>query len=64
MTTSRGAAGIDAETDELGFGVVDGKIHVHNLHATLLRQLGFDHERLMYRFQVAISVRPICTGAW
>jgi hypothetical protein len=43
--------GIYGETDELGFGVVEGKIHVHDLHATLLHQLGFDHERLTYRFQ-------------
>ncbi len=39
------------ETDELGFGVVEGRTHVHDLHATLLQQLGFDHERLTYRFQ-------------
>ncbi len=38
-------------TDELGFGVVEGKVHVHDLHATLLHQLGFDHEKLTYRFQ-------------
>jgi hypothetical protein len=38
-------------TDELGFGVVEGKVHVHDLQATILHQLGFDHERLTYRFQ-------------
>ncbi len=37
--------------DELGFGVVEGKVHVHDLQATILHQLGFDHERLTYRFQ-------------
>jgi hypothetical protein len=42
---------IHGETDELGFGVVDGKVHVHDLHATLLHLLGFDHEKLTYRFQ-------------
>jgi len=42
---------IHGETDELGFGVVNGKVHVHDLHATLLHLLGFDHERLTYRFQ-------------
>lgn len=36
-------------TDDLGFSVVDGKVHIHDLHATLLHQLGFDHERLTYR---------------
>jgi hypothetical protein len=43
--------GIYGETDELGFGVVDGKIHVHDLHATLLQLMGFDHQKLTYRFQ-------------
>ena len=37
-------------TDELGFGIIENKVHVHDLHATLLHQLGFDHERLTYRF--------------
>ncbi len=39
------------ETDELGFGVIGGKVHVHDLHATILHLLGFDHEKLTYRFQ-------------
>jgi hypothetical protein len=43
--------GILGATDELGFGVVEGKVHVHDLHATLLHLLGFDHEKLTYRFQ-------------
>ncbi len=43
--------GIFGETDELGFGVIDGKVHVHDLHATILHLLGFDHERLNFRFQ-------------
>ena len=38
-------------TDELGFGVVQDKVHVHDLHATILHLLGFDHEKLTYRFQ-------------
>lgn len=42
---------IHGETDELGFGVVDGKLHVHDLHATILHLLGFDHQRLTFRFQ-------------
>lgn len=42
---------IHGETDELGFGVVDGKVHVHDLHATILHLLGFDHEQLTYKFQ-------------
>ena len=43
--------GIIGATDELGFAPVEGKIHVHDLHATLLQLLGFDHEKLTYRFQ-------------
>jgi uncharacterized protein (DUF1501 family) len=39
------------ETDELGFNVVRDPVHVHDLNATLLHQLGFDHEKLTYRFQ-------------
>ncbi len=39
------------ETDELGFNVVKDKVHVHDLHATILQLLGFDHKKLTYRFQ-------------
>jgi arylsulfatase A-like enzyme len=42
---------IHGATDELGFGVVENAVHVHDLHATLLQQLGFDHEQLTWRFQ-------------
>ena len=37
-------------TDEFGFGAVEKPVHVHDLHATLLHQLGFDHERLTYNY--------------
>ena len=39
------------ETDELGFNVAKDKVHVHDLHATILNQLGFDHTKLTYKFQ-------------
>ncbi len=39
------------ETDELGFNVVNDRVHIHDLHATILHLLGFDHEKLTYRFQ-------------
>ena len=39
------------ESDEFGFNVTKDKVHVHDLHATLLHLLGFDHEKLTYRFQ-------------
>ena len=38
-------------TDELGYNVVEGKVHVHDLQATILHLLGFDHTKLTYRFQ-------------
>jgi uncharacterized protein (DUF1501 family) len=38
-------------TDDLGFNVVEDRVHVHDLHATLLHLLGFDHTRLTTRFQ-------------
>jgi uncharacterized protein (DUF1501 family) len=39
------------ETDELGFQVAREKVHVHDLHATMLKLLGFDHTRLTYKYQ-------------
>jgi hypothetical protein len=37
------------ETDDMGFEVVSGKVHIHDLHATILHQLGLDHTRLTWR---------------
>jgi hypothetical protein len=37
------------ETDDLGHFAVDGKVHMHDLHATILHQLGLDHEKLTFR---------------
>ena len=38
------------ETDEFGYNAVVDKVHMHDLHATILHLLGLDHERLTYRF--------------
>ena len=38
-------------SDDFGFNATVDKVHVHDLHATILRLLGFDHEKLTYRFQ-------------
>ena len=38
-------------TDDLGYEAVENKVHVHDLHATMLHQFGIDHTRLTYRFQ-------------
>jgi hypothetical protein len=36
-------------TDEFGFQAVENKVHVHDLHATMLRLMGFDHEKFTFR---------------
>ncbi|MBL8235806.1 MAG: DUF1501 domain-containing protein [Bryobacterales bacterium] len=45
------AGAVLGESDELGFNVTKDKVHVHDLHATCLHLLGFDHLKLTYRFQ-------------
>ena len=39
------------QTDDFGFHVIKDRVHVHDLHATILHLLGFDHTKLTYRFQ-------------
>lgn len=39
------------ETDEIGYSAVSGKVTPHDIQATILNQLGFDHEKLTYEFQ-------------
>jgi hypothetical protein len=41
---------IHGATDEFGFAAAEKPVHVHDLHATVLKLLGFDHERLTYRY--------------
>lgn len=41
---------IHGATDEFGFQAVEDKVHVHDLQATILKLIGFDHERLTYRY--------------
>jgi hypothetical protein len=41
---------VHGATDEFGFAAVENKVHVHDLHATILHLLGFDHEKLTYRY--------------
>jgi hypothetical protein len=41
---------VHGATDEFGFQAVEDKVHVHDLHATILHLLGFDHEKLTYRY--------------
>ena len=42
---------IHGHTDEIGYNVVEGQVHVHDLQATVLHLLGLDHTRLTFRFQ-------------
>ena len=37
-------------TDELGYKAVEGRVHLHDLHATILHLMGLDHKRLTYRY--------------
>jgi hypothetical protein len=39
------------ETDEIGYSAISGKVTAHDIQATILHQLGFDHEKLTYNFQ-------------
>ncbi|HWV67654.1 DUF1501 domain-containing protein [Chitinophaga sp.] len=39
------------ETDEIGYAAVKGKVAINDIHATILQQMGFDHEKLTYQFQ-------------
>jgi uncharacterized protein (DUF1501 family) len=39
------------KSDDLGFNVIEGQVHVHDLHATILHCLGLDHKRLTFRHQ-------------
>jgi hypothetical protein len=41
---------VHGATDEFGFKAVENRVHVHDLHATILHLLGFDHERFTYRY--------------
>jgi hypothetical protein len=45
------AGHVHGTTDDFGFNVVEDPVHVHDLNATLLHLLGFDHTKLTYRFQ-------------
>ena len=41
---------VHGATDELGFHAVEDRMHVHDLHATILHLMGLDHEKLTYRY--------------
>ena len=37
-------------TDEFGYHAVENRMHIHDLHATILHMMGLDHEKLTYRY--------------
>ena len=39
------------ETDDFSYNIIDKPVHIHDLNATILNQLGINHEQLTYRFQ-------------
>ena len=39
------------QTDEYGYYAVKDKVHIHDLHATILHLMGLDHQKLTYRYQ-------------
>ena len=41
---------VHGATDDIGFEAVENKVHVHDLHATLLKLMGFNHEKFTYRY--------------
>jgi hypothetical protein len=42
---------IYGETDDFSYNIVKDPVHIRDLHATMLQQLGFDHEKFVYRYQ-------------
>ena len=49
-------------TDEFGFKAEQNRVSIHDLHATLLNQLGMDHTKLTYRTRAGISVLTDVSG--
>jgi uncharacterized protein (DUF1501 family) len=44
------AGTVYGQTDEYGYRTVEGRVHIHDLHATMLHLMGIDHTKLTYRF--------------
>ena len=47
---ARGSGDRDGATDMVGCAAGENRMHVHDLHATILNQMGLDHEQLTYRY--------------
>jgi uncharacterized protein (DUF1501 family) len=44
------AGSVYGVTDEFGMAAVEGRVDIHDIHATILHQLGLDHEKLTFRY--------------
>jgi hypothetical protein len=42
-------------TDEFGLNAVEKRVHVHGLNATILHQMGLDHEKLTFRYRLLVG---------
>ena len=51
-------------TDDFGYRAVENRVHIHDLHATLLHQMSFDHERLTYGPLVRRRCQIIVLTQW
>ena len=49
-------------TDEFGYQAVEKRVHVYDLHATMLYLMGIDHEKLTYRYSGQTSVSRMLKG--
>ena len=55
---------IYGETDEFGWNITKGRVHVHDMQATILHLCGIDHEKLTFRYQADSSACPMCMAMW
>jgi hypothetical protein len=42
---------VHGETDEMSYNIVKDPVHIRDLHATILHQMGIDHDRMSFKFQ-------------
>ena len=42
---------IHGASDDFGFNIAEGGVHIHDIQATILQQLGIDHEALTHKYQ-------------
>jgi len=56
------------QTDEMSYNIVENPVHIHDLHATILHQLGMDNEKLAFNYQgldqrlIGVEPAKVVTG--